>query len=98
MRRALIVLAAAVLAACGDGGGDLRVDLVDFLGTTVGSGDPECVADAMLDAGLTRPQFDEAVGYDGTGAEPFAVLLYQDAIYVCGLDPASRFESVQESL
>lgn len=56
-----------------------------------------CIADSMIDAGLTSAQLDEAAEWDGEGTQPEAVDLYTDALDACGLGAEDRIAEAVEA-
>jgi len=57
-----------------------------------------CIADGMLEIGITNAQLDELNDYDGTGPEPNGLAIYEEAHDECLGSVEDRLREVEREI
>lgn len=98
----LVVAATAGLAACGGGSSGAstpsRSEVLKMVPDGKSAELADCIADAMLDAGITTGQLKEMKSWDGTGATPIGAQIYRDARDGCGGSAEDVMTSIAEEM
>lgn len=98
----LVIAAAGGLGACGGGSdGSSTPTRAEVLKVVPGDKSAEladCIAGAMLDAGITSGQLDEMKSSDGSGATPVGAQIYRDARDGCGGSAEDVMTSIAEEI
>lgn len=86
------------LSSCG---GSSTVDqqvVLDYLAEIDSPGDHACVAQFMIDGGVTADQFEAAKAWNGEGTPPSAVSVYRQGRDQCGGSAEEKFEEIESSI